>query len=136
MNNLPEVNIRLTEAQATRDSGIKHFLFDVTTKEGKTDFNTFFSELVDNDCFALVVCNEIIFNNYGVINISEKLSNYIKIKHIIEKPEVILNTFYFDVPVSNVIEMYIANNPTRKIVLTYNQNTWNVDYYIDTVNFV
>lgn len=136
MDSFPEVKFKLSEEKTTKDSGIKQFLFTVNSKKGKEKFEKFFSELLEDDCWGLKIGEEIIFNLYKENTWNEIIDINIKREQLVKLPNSILSRIYFQEMKGFKIEFYMAKGPTRKIVLTYNGESWVLDYYIEKEDFV
>jgi hypothetical protein len=106
--------------------------FKVSFKSNTDEYNEFtkfISEIVDADCIAFTINDEIIFNGYGQKTYVEKLVDTIFRDKIIENPSSILghiNRENKDV----IIEIYLMYAHPYKYVINYNNNIYSIKRYI------
>lgn len=160
MGSFPEIKFKLSEKETKEDLEITQFLYNVKSQNGKKKFEKFFSKLLNGDCWGLQINKETIFSNYyqmnsedvdftsyfhnkkektidhDKINWNTIISNKIKYDYLSKNYKNILDDIYVYEIEGTKISVYISTGPARKVVLTYKNESWIIDSYIEIKDFV
>jgi hypothetical protein len=88
------------------------------------------SEIVDGDCWAVTVGDEILFNSYDPnISVKDNILNSIIRRAIIDNPHVTILCDINRKKLDTTIKIYMFGNDSWSLVIKYSQGVYNTSYF-------